>query len=104
MMYEELHQKYGNHIAKRVQQELSNSEFQHIPINNLIHYLEDRAETAHQEYRVRMNDPFTHEKLTGKDGDVMDRLYRRWCNAEDLAYLLTVAEDVSTTAHSKVAH
>jgi hypothetical protein len=96
MLYEELHQRYGNHIAKRVQQELSVAEFNQIAVPELLSYLELRAEAAHKEYRARLDNPFINEELGDSRSDYMDVLYRRWCEAEDLAYLVTIAEDVST--------
>ena len=102
MLYEELHQRYGNHIAKRVQQELSDSEFKQITLPELLSFLELRAEVAHTEYQTRLDNPFINEELGDSRSDYMDVLYRRWCEAEDLAYLVTIAEDVSVNARTNV--
>ena len=100
MLYEDIHLRYGNHIAKRVRTELSPEEFSQIAIEELLPYLESRAEVAHKEYQSRLDNPFINEELGDSRKDYMDVLYRRWCDAEDLAYLVTVAEDVSLNARA----
>ncbi len=90
MLYEELHQRYGNHIAKRVEQELSPSEFQKVKLDQLLNFLEMRAEATHMEYQKRI------DQLMGiKPGHDLNAIYQRWHEAEDLAYLISVAEDIS---------
>jgi hypothetical protein len=90
MQYDELHQRYGGHIAKRVEQELLPSEFQKVTLQNLMTFLETRAEAAHLEYQKRL------DQLMGqKPGADIDVIYQSWREAEDLAYLISVAEDIS---------
>lgn len=100
MLYDELHQRYGAHIAKRVQQELAPSEFSAVEIDELVTYLEVRAETTHKEYQAQLHNPLS----TGSNrSEAMDHLCRRWRAAEDLAYLLSVAENVSATVRMSLA-
>jgi hypothetical protein len=90
MHYEELHQRYGSHIAKRVEQELTASEFEKAKLDDLLNFLETRAETAHLEYQRRL------DKLIGvKPGADVDIIYNRWREAEELAYLISVADDIT---------
>ena len=96
MHYQELHQRYGSHIAKRIQTELNFSEFNQVEVDELATYLEIRAEAAHKEYHVHLDNPFSKRELTSGHTNIIDLLHRRWRDAEEIAYLLTVAEDVST--------
>ncbi len=99
MQYQDLHQLYGTYIAKRVQHELHASEFNQVDIDGLTQYLELRAEAAHKEYHLRLDDPFNKEQLGGTSSSkVVDMLHRRWREAEELAYLIMVAEDVGANA------
>jgi hypothetical protein len=100
MIFEELHNRYGTHVARRVQQELTPVEFVEIALEGLPTWLEIRAETAHKEYQVRLDNPFINEELGRARDDYVDVLYRRWREAEELAYIVTVAEDVS---HAQMA-
>lgn len=95
MLYQELHHRYGTHIAKRVQVELSTSEFTQVATDELPAYLEMRAEAAHKEYQARLDNPFINEELGAARGAYIGVLYHRWREAEDLAYLVTIAEDVN---------
>ncbi len=99
MRYDDLHERYGAHIAKRVQVELTPSEFRHVSITELPPYLELRAEAAHREYQQFLNNPLNEERHgKGKTrAEQMETSYRRWREAEDLTYLITIAEDVSAT-------
>ena len=45
---------------------------------------------------------FINEELGDTRKDYMDVLYKRWCQAEDLAYLVAIAEDVSVTTRANV--
>ncbi len=98
MLYNDLHQYFGNHIAKRVQAQLSRSEFSQIDIKDLPEYLEMRAEAAHKEYQIYLDNPFGDSRPQASRKTEIDALYRRWREAEDLAYLIAVAEDVSHNA------
>jgi len=95
MVFEELHNRYGAHVAKRVQQELTPSELAQISLEQLPVWLETRAETAHKEYQTRLGDPFADQP---NGNQLIDTLYRRWREAEDLAYIIAVAEGVSVQA------
>jgi hypothetical protein len=101
MLYEDIHQRYGNHIAKRVRTELAPEVFAEITIDELLPYLEARAQFAHKEYQSRLDNPFINEELGDSRKEYMDVLYKRWCEAEDLAYLITIAEDVSSNARAQ---
>jgi hypothetical protein len=103
MVFEELHNRYGSHVARRVQNELTAAEFEGIAIDALAVWLERRAEGAHKEYQTRLDNPFINEELGAARTDYVDVLYRRWQDAEELAYLVAVAEDVSAQAHVAVA-
>src|SRR5262249_16033695 len=96
MLYEDLHQRYGSHITSRVRHELSFSEFNQVAVPELPAYLELRAEVAHREYQAGIENPLVPE------GSSLDALCRRWREAEDLSYLVTVAEDVSVHARRAV--
>lgn len=94
MQYEELHRRYGTHVSQRVRSELSNSEFTHVSIEELPQWLEARADAAHDEYRQLLSNPLaSSENDHAKAGIAC----RRWRNAEDLAYLVAIAEDVGAT-------
>jgi hypothetical protein len=97
MHYQELHQRYGSSIANRVKTELHNSEFLQINLEELLPYLELRAEAAHKEYQIQLADRYSDGKIS-KHASLVDALHRRWKEAEELAYLLLVAEDVNTNA------
>ena len=90
MIYEELHVRYGTHVARRVQQELTSTEFEEIALENLPRWLETRAEAAHREYQTQLDNPL----LDGERETHVSDLYRRWQGAEDLAYIIAIAEDV----------
>ncbi len=97
MFYEELHSRFGTHVAQRIKRELTPSEFNQTDIDDLIEWLETRAEGAHDAYRGLLNNPLAiSEKDTIKAGEAC----RRWREAEDLAYLVAVADDVSTNARA----
>jgi hypothetical protein len=100
MIFEELHNRYGTHVARRVQQELTPAEFDRLTLENLPTWLESRAEEAHQEYQVRLDNPFVNEELGDGREEYVSTLYRRWQEAEELSYLIAVAEDVNGHAHS----
>ena len=95
--------RYGAPISKRVQFELSPSEFSSVVIENLPAYLETRALRAHKEYQKRIENNFVNEDPAAKHVEHVDVLYRRWRDAEDLAYLVAVAEDVNATTNLVMA-
>ena len=97
MQYEELHRRYGTHVSQRVRRELTPSEFNQIEIDNLAPWLEKRAEGAHEEYRRLQNNPLAASHL---DAARIGEACRRWREAEDLAYLVAVAEDVGMNARA----
>lgn len=87
-VFEELHNRYGTHIALRIQKELSPSEFNTLALSDFMHWLEERAESAHRAYEARLENPLH----AGKSDAEVGALYRRWQGAEDLAFLVSVAE------------
>jgi hypothetical protein len=103
MIFEDLHNRYGAHVARRVQQELTPAELNALHLEDLPSWLERRAEAAHQEYQTRLDNPFVKEERIAAGVSQADMLYRRWQNAEELAYLIAVAEDVSAQAHAASA-
>lgn len=100
MRYDQLHERYGSHIARRVQMELSASEFRQVTPGELLQYLEMRAEAAHREYKTRLDNPFVNKELGSARAGYIDLLYNRWREAEDLCYVITVAEGVTAYAHA----
>ena len=98
MIFEELHNRYGHHVAQRVRQELDAGDFARLGVAELPAWLETRAEAAHKEYQTRLENPFVNEELGAARTDYIDMLYRRWQDAEELAYLVAIAEDVSLHA------
>ena len=97
MLYEDMQQRYGNHVAKRIQRELNGAEFQVIKIDELHHFLETRAEKLAQEYQCLMADPLARGNMRS------ETLQTKWQQAEDLAYLLSVAEDVASTVKANLS-
>lgn len=103
MHYQELHQRYGSHVAKKVQAGMNASEFNQIALQDLLSYLELRAEAAHREYRAHVNNPFSDEKSGPGRAVVIDLLNRRWKSAEEISTLVATAEDVSAHLHIDMA-
>jgi hypothetical protein len=97
MKYEELHSRYGTHVSQRVRHELTQDEFVHVPIAALSAWLERRAETAHEEYRRLLNNPLATAERDMKNAGTA---CRRWRDAEDLAYLIAIAEDIGQNARA----
>ena len=96
MLYEDLQQRYGNHIAKRVRLALGSKEFNNADVGTLLNYLETRAEKVAQDYRTLMSNPLERGNMRS------ETLQKQWRDAEDLAYLLSVAEDVSTAVRASI--
>jgi hypothetical protein len=97
MLYEELHRHYGTHVSQRVKRELSQAEFCEIEIEDLSSWLETRAEAAHLEYRNLLNNPLASSE---RDTALAGVACRCWRAAEDLAYLVAIANDVEIKAHA----
>ncbi len=93
MIYEDLHRRYGSYIAKRVESELSGSEFRTANLETLTHYLEDRAELAHQRYKQVLDNPLASPSTAASDQQI-ELLYNLWHDAEDLAYVIVIAESI----------
>ena len=92
MHYQELHSRYGTHVSQRLCRELTPSEFEQIAVDALPNWLETRAESAHENYRRLLNNPMASADFAAaRTGEAC----RRWREAEDLAYLVVIAEDVS---------
>jgi hypothetical protein len=98
MLYQELHRLYGSYIAKRIQGELSMSEFEQLDVDELPSYLEMRAEAAHKEYQARLTNPFLDEERGEGRTLFLDTLCRNWREAESLAYLISIADDVCVSS------
>jgi len=95
VLYEELHRRYGTHVSQRVRRELTESEFNQVDIDALPVWLEQRAEAAHGKYRQLLSNPLT---MAENDAPHTGKACRCWREAEDLAYLIAVAEDVGMNA------
>lgn len=96
MTNEELNCRYGAHVSQRIGRELSASEFASVDIDDLPEWLDDRARTAHKVYLRLLGNPMLAS--TEKSANDTRDACRRWREAEDLAYLVSVAEDVGATA------
>jgi hypothetical protein len=94
MIYEQLQSRYGHYIARRLQLELTASELARADIDNLIHYLEDRAEVAHRQYKQVVDNPLASLKASDDGVKKRDALYQIWHEAEELAYVIAIAENV----------
>ena len=95
MQHEELHLRYGAHVSQRIRRELTPTEFDGLEIDALPQWLESRAEAAHENYRCLLSNPLTSSE---KNVNCTGEACRRWREAEDLAYLIAVAEDVGANA------
>ena len=89
MQYQELHSRYGTHVSQRICRELTPAEFEQVDVNVLPSWLETRAEEAHATYRRLLSNPTTNFTAV-HTGEAC----RHWREAEDLAYLVVIAEDV----------
>ncbi len=85
------------HVAQRIRRELTPLELNSIDIDSLPEWLEARAESIHEEYARLLSNPLAvPEKVPSETG----RACRRWREAEDLAYLVAVADDVGLNARA----
>jgi hypothetical protein len=98
MVFEELQQRYGSHIARRVQHDLGRAEFNLVDLDQLPVYLEARAEKAARDYRMVMENPLERGNVR------CEVLQKLWREAEDIAYLLSIAEDVSTAVRATLVN
>ncbi len=99
MNYEELHQRYGAHVSQRLRRELTPREFKSVELSDLPNWLEARAECAHEAYRQLLNNPLAATDELAHTGDAC----KRWRDAEDLAYLVAIADDTNQS-NSFLAH
>lgn len=97
MLYEELQQRYGKHVAKRIQRELDHREFSQLNVDSLRGYLESRAENVARDYKSIMENPLERGNVRS------EVLQMKWREAEELAYILCIAEDVSATVRASMA-
>lgn len=95
MLFDELVKRYGEHVAKRIQQELGSAEFSQIRLEELSPYLTLRAEEAHREYQRRLDRATMNLGACTIRDETTEVLYDRWRAAEELSYLLAIAEDAS---------
>jgi hypothetical protein len=96
MLFHDLQQRYGSHIAKRIKLGLAPIEFNSVDLEKLPAYLEKRAEKAAEDYKVLMENPLERGNVRS---EVLQKL---WREAEDLAYILSIAEDVSITVRASL--
>lgn len=94
MRYEDLFDRYGTHVAQRVRRDLTPSDFHAVELDDLPRWLEARADRAHEAYRqlLLVSPQDECEALRAR----IDEYCLHWKEAEDLAYIVTIAEDVST--------
>jgi len=97
MLYEDLHRRFGSHVSQRVKRELSEAEFNQITVEKLSDFLMSRAEASHRDYQNLLNNPLVASMV---DERRTKQASRRWREAEDLAYLVAVAEDVNANARA----
>lgn len=100
MIYEELHRRFGAHVSERLRRDLTNAEFKMVDINDLTPWLEKRAEAAHAFYHKMLSNPLA---VSEQDQTKAGEACRRWRDAEDLSYLVAIAEDVETHVLKKTA-
>jgi hypothetical protein len=98
MLFDDLQQRYGSHIAKRVKHGLAPAEFNVVDLERLPTYLETRAEKAARDYKTLMENPLERGNVRS---EVLQKL---WREAEDLAYILSIAEDVTTTVRASLVN
>jgi len=97
MILEDIQRRYGGYIAKRLQTELNITDLADTDLAGLVDFLNERAEAAHRAYKKYLDNPLaaphdaTAKEKTGN-------LYNSWRDAEELAYLISVAESVHDTA------
>ena len=103
MQINELTSRYGQHVAARLQQELMPSEISLLLIERLPSFLQERAEAAHDAYKERLANPFINDELGEVREEYIEVLRQRWLQAEELAYLIEVAEDVAANARQNLA-
>ncbi len=103
MQYEELHKRYGPHLSQRIARELTESELSAITIEQLYDYLELRAEAAHDAYAAVLAACARNREVRHGLAEILaqqDSLAKNWRAAEELAYLVVIAEDVSAAARA----
>jgi len=90
LTFEELNSRYGSYISQRLRQDLLSSELDTVEIEGLPQWLEERAEKAHKNYLMLLNNPILSSM--DKNASSTGLACRRWRDAEDLAYLVAIAE------------
>lgn len=101
MHYQELHQRYGERIAKRVEAHLTASEFETTALDDLVDYLETRADAARSKYQSQLIDPSMRNELASKK--TIDLLHSRWRNEEEISYLVALADDINNNPKIRIA-
>lgn len=86
MLYEELHCRYGDCVSHRLRSELTPTDFDAVGLGELLGWLKSRARTARENYRSLLNNPSAMSSCGAGDA------CRRWREAEDLVYLVALAE------------
>jgi hypothetical protein len=104
MNYEKLHNRYGAHVASRVHAALTGPEFEKVSLDELPEWLDSRAELAHKHYQICLANPFTTDETGADRGQQIDALYKRWQDADELSYLVAIAEDVTHARAAAGAH
>ena len=97
MTFDELARHYGPQVAQRLRHELTEAEFNQVSLDTLSLWLETRAEHAHKTYCNLLNQP-----QLDKNVNMTGLACRRWREAEDLAYVVAIADDVSHAVKSLV--
>ncbi len=101
MKAQDLYDRYGLLVSQRVAHELTPSEFDQVTVDVLPSWLENRAEAAHDTYRALLTNPPSCAQTdpSRRVGEAC----RRWREAEDLAYLVVIADDVSANVKAQRA-
>ena len=97
MIYEDLYRRYGAHVSERIWRELAESEIAALDVSTLPSWLESRAESAHENNVHLLTNP-QNGSINGTERT--KEACRYWREAEDLAYLVAIAEDVSMNARA----
>jgi len=92
MRFEELKTISGGVVAERVRQALTLEQFDKINLQDLPDYLEDRAELSRRAYQDHLDSAGGRISEQEKMASVLNVLRRRWQEAEELAYLVLLAD------------
>jgi hypothetical protein len=96
MTQRELSEYFGKVVADRVFQELAPGELSKVVVEDIAEYLEIRAESAHLKYTTAQHNPELFSDCERAQFE------EAWRQAEDLAYIVQVAENVALNTQRKL--